>query len=126
MRVLGRRSFAEFTEPLLDATLASARLSQADRGLCYELVYGVVRWQGALDWLIARKAPGRTQKPLLQVLLRLGLYQIFWLERIPDHAAVHETVELARHNGFGPQAGFVNAILRGYIREKEATRTLLK
>ena len=64
--------------------------------LCQELVYGVVRWQATLDWLIARKTDGREQKPGLQNLLRLGLYQIFWLDRIPDHAAVHETVELAK------------------------------
>ena len=93
------------------------RLSPADRDLCQELVYGVVRWQATLDWLIARKTGGRAQKPMLQNLLRLGLYQIFWLDRIPDHAAVHETVELARQSGFGPQAGFVNAVLRGYLRE---------
>ena len=101
------------------------RLSPPDRHLCQELVYGIVRWQATLDWLIARKTAGRTQKPVLQNLLRLGLYQIFWLDRIPDHAAVHETVELARQSGFGPQAGFVNAVLRGYLREFDATRHLL-
>src|SRR5439155_12720557 len=51
--------------------------------------------------------------------------QIFWLDRIPPHAAVHETVEIAKHLGFGPQAGFVNAVLRGYLRETEATKALL-
>jgi 16S rRNA (cytosine967-C5)-methyltransferase len=51
---------------------------------------------------------------------------MFWLDRIPDHAAVHETVELARRLGFGPQAGFVNAVLRGYARERDATHTSLK
>jgi hypothetical protein len=78
-----------------------------------------------LDWLIARKTDGREQKPALQNLLRLGLYQIFWLDRIPDHAAVNETVELAKQNGFGAQAGFVNAVLRGYLREADATQKLL-
>ncbi len=125
-RVLGqRRPGGEFTENLLDDALAGARLSSADRGLCQELVYGIVRWQAALDWLIARKTGGREQKPGLQNLLRLGLYQIFWLDRIPDHAAVHETVELAKRGGFGQQAGFINAILRGYLREADATRKLL-
>ncbi len=81
----------------------------------------MVRWQATLDWLIARKTAGRTQKPALQTLLRLGLYQMFWLSRIPNHAAVHETVEEAKRGGFGPQAGFVNALLRGYIREMDAT-----
>lgn len=116
---------AEFTENLLEQALSRARLSNADRGLCQELVYGVVRWQATLDWLIARKTGGRTQKPVLQHLLRLGLYQIFWLDRIPNHAAVNETVEQAKRSGFGPQAGFVNAVLRGYLREFDATKILL-
>jgi 16S rRNA (cytosine967-C5)-methyltransferase len=126
MRILQqRRTGGGFTEVLLDAALAEAGLSAADRGLCQEIVYGVVRRQATLDWLIARKTGGREQKSALQNLLRLGLYQIFWLDRIPDHAAVHETVELAKQNGFGPQSGFVNAILRGYLREADETKKIL-
>jgi 16S rRNA (cytosine967-C5)-methyltransferase len=125
-RVLSQRKpNGEFVEDLLERALADAQLSSADRGLCQEIVYGIVRWQSTLDWLIARKTNGREQKSQLQNLLRLGLYQIFWLDRIPDHAAVHETVELAKQNGFGPQAGFVNAILRGYLREADETKKLL-
>jgi 16S rRNA (cytosine967-C5)-methyltransferase len=125
-RVLGqRRTFGLFLEDLLETALADAPLSSADRRLCQEIVYGVARWQATLDWLILRKTNGREQKPALQNLLRLGLYQIFWLDRIPDHAAVHETVELAKQSGFGPQAGFVNAVLRGYLREADETRKLL-
>jgi 16S rRNA (cytosine967-C5)-methyltransferase len=144
-----RRAHGEFTEILLERALASSLssssknefensrtrtrtkdeneigLSAKDRALCQEIVYGVVRWQSTLDWLIAQKTGGREQKSALQNLLRLGLYQIFWLDRIPDHAAVHETVELAKQNGFGPQAGFVNAILRGYLREADETKKLL-
>jgi 16S rRNA (cytosine967-C5)-methyltransferase len=125
-RILGqRRGNGPFVEDLLETALACAPLTSADRGLCQEIVYGVVRWQATLDWLVARKTGGREQKPALQNLLRLGLYQIFWLDRIPDHAAVHETVELAKQSGFGPQAGFVNAVLRGYLREADETKQLL-
>lgn len=124
--LLKRSSGTDYVENLLEQALAQSRLSSADRGLCQELVYGVVRWQLTLDWLIGRKTPGRTQKPMLQNLLRLGLYQIFWLDRIPNHAAVHETVEQAKRSGFGPQAGFVNAVLRGYLREFEPTKQLLE
>jgi 16S rRNA (cytosine967-C5)-methyltransferase len=120
-----RRVGGGFVEDLLENALHGASLSPADRGLCQEITYGVVRWQATLDWLIARKTNGREQKPALQNLLRLGLYQIFWLDRIPDHAAVHETVELAKQNGFGAQAGFVNAVLRGYLREQDETQKLL-
>ncbi len=96
-------------------------MSPVDRGLCQELVFGAVRWQRTLDWLIDRKTNGRAQNATLQILLRMGLYQIFWLDRIPDHAAVHETVELAKEFGLGPKAGFLNAVLRGYLRERDQT-----
>ncbi len=108
-------------EALLEDALqrAGPGLPAPDRGLARELTFGVIRWQAALDWLIARRTDGRPQKVLLQILLRLGLYQLFWLDRVPDHAAVHETVELAKRMGFGPQAGFVNALLRGCVRERD-------
>ena len=120
-----RRAGGKFIEDLLETALQGAQLSSADRALCQEITYGVVRWQATLDGLIARKTDGRGQKSALQNLLQLGLYQIFWLDRIPDHAAVNETVELAKQNGFGAQAGFVNAVLRGYLREHDETKKLL-
>jgi 16S rRNA (cytosine967-C5)-methyltransferase len=135
LRILqSRRQNGEYTEILLERALrpstapadAQAKtMSPADRALCQELVYGVVRAQAALDWLIDRKTGGRRQNTGIQIVLRLGLYQVFWLDRIPAHAAVHETVELAKREGFGPKAGFVNAVLRGYLREFDATKKLL-
>src|SRR6202012_1861313 len=86
-----------------------------------ELVFGVIRWQRTLGWLIDRKTGGRQQDTRAKALLELGLYQIFWLDRIPDHAAVHETVEMAKRNGLTGKASFINAVLRGYLREREAT-----
>ncbi len=126
-RVLSQRlTSGEFTENLLDIALATARLSPADRGLCHELVCGTVRWQATLDRLIARKTdPSRELRPALRNLLRLGLYQIFWLDRIPPHAAVHETVELAKRAGYHSQAGLINAILRGYLRETDEIKKIL-
>lgn len=121
-----RETRAEYVENLLESELSGATLSPADHGLTRELVYGVARWQATLDWLIARKTEGRSQKAPLQILLRLGLYQMFWLDRIPDHAAVNETVELARQLGFESQAGFINAVLRGYAREREETKMRLE
>src|SRR3954468_17460223 len=115
-----------FIEQILEKGLANTGLSQVDRALAQELMFGVVRWQETLDWLITQKTRGRTQKTSLQILLRLGLYQIFWLERIPDHAAVHETVEMAKQLGFGAQAGFINAVLRGYLREQAETEKKLE
>lgn len=120
-----RHQRGRFIEDLFEKALNENKLSAPDRRLCQQLVYGMVRWQKTLDWLIARKTQGRTQKDTLQHLLRLGLFQLFWLDRIPAHAAVNETVDLAKRLGFGPQAGFVNAILRGYLRERDATEKSL-
>jgi 16S rRNA (cytosine967-C5)-methyltransferase len=123
VRVLAHRGKGGFyVEQLLDRELSRHALSAPDRGLCQELTFGMVRWQSTLDWLVSRKTAGRTQNATLRLLLHLGLYQLFWLQRIPDHAAVHETVELGKRLGFGPRAGFLNAILRGYIRERDQTR----
>lgn len=124
--LLQREKGAEFTEDILARELAAASVPPLDRALAVELTYGAVRWQATLDWLIARKTRERAPKGAVQILLRLGLYQLFWLERIPDHAAVNETVSLAKRLGWARQAGFVNAVLRGYQRERDATRELLQ
>lgn len=125
-RVLLRRADGEgFTEDLLDNDPGFRSLPDRERRLARELVLGVVRWQSTLDWLITLRTEGRRQKRAAQVLLRLGLYQLFWLDRIPDHAAVNETIELAEPAGVAAQAGFLNGVLRGLAREKEALREQL-
>lgn len=111
-------------ESLLSSALPG--LSGPDRGLCQELVLGVIRHRAWLDWLIDQKTDGRRQQPLAQILLRLGLYQLFQLDRIPDHAAVNETVNLARRHDLGNQAGFINAVLRNTLREKAVWQTRLE
>ena len=121
-RILQHRAGGDFIEDLLERNLASAKLSLVDRHLCQQLVYGVVRWEATLDWLIARKTSDRPQKPMLRTVLRLALFQLFWMDRIPDHAAVHESVEMVKNAGYGQQAGFINAVLRSYLREEGATR----
>jgi len=112
----------EFVEHRLESDPGFRGLASPDRRLSQELVYGVLRQQSALDWLITKRTDGRAQKPELQTLLRLGLYQLFWLDRIPPHAAVHETVEMARQAGYVSQSGFVNAVLRGCERDRARIR----
>jgi len=87
IRVERQRSFA--SELLHSAE--SAKLSPADHGLTTELVLGVLRWRSVLDADIARASSQRLEKLDVQVLtaLRLGLYQLRWLERVPAHAALH-------------------------------------
>ncbi|MBV8883395.1 MAG: 16S rRNA (cytosine(967)-C(5))-methyltransferase [Chroococcidiopsidaceae cyanobacterium CP_BM_RX_35] len=93
-------------------------LSLADRRLVTDLVYGSVRRQRTLDALIDQLAKKKAhQQPLdLRTIIHLGLYQLRYQERIPSSAAVNTTVHLAKENGLAGLAGFVNGLLRQYIR----------
>ena len=86
-----------------------AALSRRDRALLTTLVYGVTRWRRPLDWLIDRCA--QRVDPLIRQHLRVALFQIRHLDRVPRHAAVNEAVELAKGVS-RKSAGFVNAVLR--------------
>lgn len=108
----------------MDREIASTKLSPADRALVQEIAYGCVRWRATLDWLIERRTR-EFPTPALRAVLHVGLYQLFWLDRIPDHAAVHATVDVAHALDLGAQTGFVNALLRNYLREADATRVEL-
>jgi len=91
-----------------------AKLPPADRGLLTELVMGVLRWRGVLDEKIASRSSQGLAKLDLEVLtaLRLGAYQILFLDRVPRHAAVNESVELVKGAHKRSAAGLVNAVLR--------------
>ena len=99
-------------EPALDHALAG--LHGADRRLAHELAAGIFRARGALDADLAPRASrGWAAVPSdLQDILRLGAYQLQALDRVPVHAAVGTSVELARELGGRKAAGFVNAVLR--------------
>lgn len=125
-RVLLRRlQGSTYVEDLLDDAFATTKMRPDDRRLAQEMVYGCVRWQGTLDWLVARKTEDRPQIPQVQVFLRLGLYQLFFLDRIPPHAACYETVEIAKRLGFVNQANFINAILRRSEADRAPIQTEL-
>jgi 16S rRNA (cytosine967-C5)-methyltransferase len=91
-----------------------AKLSTADHGLMTELVMGVLRWRSVLDARIAEHATQPLLKLDIEVLtaLRLGAYQLLFLDRIPAHAAVNESVELVKQARKRSAGGMVNAVLR--------------
>lgn len=107
-----------FTDVVIDRLLGKSNLTGVDRSFFTELVNGIVRRQRTLDAIIDRlaKQPAARQPPNLKQLLRLGLYQLRYLDRIPASAAVNTTVDLAKTNGLAGLAGVVNGILRQYIR----------
>ena len=90
------------------------KLSTPDHSLATELVMGVLRWRSRLDVEIARASSQPLKKLDLEVLipLRLAVYQLGWLTRIPARAALHESVELAKRARKSSAAPFVNAVLR--------------
>jgi len=95
------------------------RLQPADRALCHELVLGVLRRQLYLDKIVEHFAKRRVEQldPAVRIALRLGLYQLRYLTRIPASAAVNESVSLVRLARLGSATAFVNAVLRRAIRE---------
>jgi 16S rRNA (cytosine967-C5)-methyltransferase len=106
---------------LTDSFKRYPHLTSLDRAFLTELTYGVLRWRERLDWLIRHFSKVPFEKIELGILntLRLGLYQILFLSKTPFSAAVNESVELAKGIRGKGGAGFVNAILRSILREKE-------
>ncbi len=122
-RVLERvESDAAFADLALDAELGRRALPVRDVALATELVYGTLRWQRYLDWILAPHSRRRlpTLDPKVRVLLRVTAYQLAFLQRIPAFAAVNDAVTLAR--GAPGVAEYVNAVLRAFARRGVAER----
>ena len=96
-------------------------LQPIDRALCHELVLGVLRWQLQLDKIVEHFAKRQVESldAPVRIALRLGLYQLRFLTRIPASAAVNESVSLVRAARLSSATAFVNALLRRAIREAE-------
>ncbi len=93
-------------------------LDSRDAGLATEIVFGVLRYRAQLDYLIALfSGRARTLDPEVRLALRMGVYQLRYLERVPAHAAVADSVELVRRARKTSAAGFVNAVLRKTHRD---------
>ena len=107
-----------YLDKLLDVELRSNDLSNPDKGLLAEIVHGVIRWQGKLDWLLNRFTHGNFSKSEINVknALRIALYQIMFLDRLPHYAAVNESVEFIKRLRGEKMANLVNAVLRNIIR----------
>lgn len=106
-------------DEVMDDILEMHPLPRRDRSLLNALVFGVLRWRGKLDYIIRQYSNRNIHKIDSTVLniLRLGAFQILWLSKIPDAAAVHSAVEMAKSSN-APWAGsFVNAVLRRLVRE---------
>ena len=96
-------------------------MSQDDRSLATELAYGVLRNLGRLDYILGKfsKRPLSDLDADVLNILRVGLYQLEFLDRIPPYAAVNESVKLAGEFGKRSAGGFINGVLRAYLRKKD-------
>lgn len=105
----------------LKRLLGENGVPSADRGFATELLMGTVRNQLRIDDVIARFSSVKLKKlsSWIHGILRLGVYQILFMDRVPDSAACNEMVKLARKYSHGTSGGFVNAVLRNIARQKE-------
>ncbi|GAK39802.1 ribosomal RNA small subunit methyltransferase B [Paenibacillus sp. TCA20] len=110
-----------YSNLLLNQVLKQANLTPADTGLATELVYGTIARQKTLDYYLeSYVAKGLAKlQPWVRSLLRLSLYQILYLDRVPDHAAVSEAVNIAKRKGHQGISGMVNGVLRNILRNRD-------
>lgn len=101
--------------------LAQQLLGDADRRLAYRLAYGVTTYRLALDYVLDKlcRQGIASLPPAIKTILRLGVYQIIHMDRIPDYAAVNEAVDQARRQGGPSLAGLVNGVLRNVVRRRD-------
>lgn len=107
-----------YSHLLLNQLLRTERLSEKDKGLLTEIVYGTIQRRDTLDYYLRpflQKA--RKLQPWVRMLLRLSLYQMLYLDRVPDRAVIFEAVEIAKKRGHRGIASMVNGVLRAIQRE---------
>ena len=109
---------AAYSTIVLDAALSGSGLSRQDKAFAAALFYGVVERRITLDYLITglSERPLERLHPAVLQSLRLGLYQLLYMDAVPERAAVDESVKLTRAAGQPGALGFVNAVLRAFIR----------
>ncbi|MDD2423875.1 MAG: 16S rRNA (cytosine(967)-C(5))-methyltransferase RsmB [Candidatus Cloacimonetes bacterium] len=110
----------DFSDALLQRRAKKLKANGEDVALFYTTVKGVVKMRQKLDFILSHYTDAQKYESTdlkIKIMLYLGLYQIMYLDSIPPHAAVNETVKLAKSVLSEPVADFVNAILRAYLRE---------
>ena len=108
---------ATYSNIAIDNALKKNELSNADAGLLTAIVMGVTERRLTLDYIIDRLSSRPDEVEVdTRILLQMGIYQVTYLDRIPEYAAVNETVDLAPRRS----RGFVNAVMRSYLRKKKS------
>ncbi len=113
-----------YLDKLLEIEIKHSDLSSRDKSLLFEIVHGVIRWLGRIDWILNGFYKGQFSKciPNVKNSMRVALYQLLFLDKIPDHAAVNESVEFVKKLQGEKSANLTNAVLRNIIRSKDSIR----
>jgi 16S rRNA (cytosine967-C5)-methyltransferase len=117
-----------YSDIALKNILRNSNLSAADKAFASEITYGVIRHKTRLDEIIKSYSSIRLKKLSVWILsiLRMGVYQLFFLDRVPESAAVNESVNLAKRYGHKGSVGYVNAVLRAVAKGGEPKYTSLE
>ena len=108
----------QYSNVLLNRALSQTELKPVDQGLLVNLVYGSIQHRLTLDFYLEPFIKGKKLEAWIRSLLRMTVYQMLYLERIPDHAAINEAVNIAKLNGHAGLAGLVNGVLRNFRRQE--------
>jgi ribosomal RNA small subunit methyltransferase RsmB len=113
-----------YSNIVLDKTLSALSLEQRDKALASAIFYGVLERRITLDHIISQfsKIPPAKISPVVLEILRMGVYQVLYLEKVPNSAAVNESVNLAKENNSAKASGFVNAVMRSLLRNLESIK----
>ena len=110
----------EYSHKVIDMALEKySYLSKADRGFFSKVVHGVVEYRLQLDFIIKKYNGGKRIKPVIREILRMAIYQMLYMDRVPDRAIINEAVNLVKLRRLTALTGFVNGILRKISSEKE-------
>ncbi|MBU2493841.1 MAG: 16S rRNA (cytosine(967)-C(5))-methyltransferase RsmB [Bacteroidetes bacterium] len=113
-----------YLDKMLEIELKNSDFSGADKSLLFEIVHGVIRWLGRIDWILTGFYKGQFSKciPNVKNAMRVALYQILFLDKVPEYAAVNEAVDFVKKIQGQKSADLTNAVLRNIIRSKESIR----
>jgi 16S rRNA (cytosine967-C5)-methyltransferase len=108
----------------LNKILEKYRPGKLDRAFATELTYGTLRFQNTIDWILGQfvKKPLNTQTAAVRNILRLGVYQLMFLDKVPASAVCNESTEMAKRHGHPGEVKFVNGVLRSIARQSSEIR----
>lgn len=113
-----------YLDKLIDSEMKNIELSGKDKALLFEIVHGVIRWSLKLDWILTGFYKGQYSKLMqdIKTAMKVALYQLLFLDKVPEYAAINEAVEFVKKLQGKKSGDMTNAVLRNILRNKENIR----